>query len=186
MVYFALSQVNSLCFNSQRDGILLRHSKHPHSAHEVSIPNGMEFYLITMPYSAETNVGFNSQRDGILRYTQSGIGFCEEFQFPTGWNSTQAPKYTFMFLTRFNSQRDGILQYVKNINPVQSIGFQFPTGWNSTGAVGDFDLRDLRFQFPTGWNSTQGESEPQPGAKSFNSQRDGILRIIIVGANAEK
>ena len=76
-------------FNSQRDGILpfspannalktpfqfptgwnSTHSHHPYKDHkaDVSIPNGMEFYLLA---AARCSLG------------------CKRFQFPTGWNST--------------------------------------------------------------------------------------------------
>ena len=54
-------------FNSQRDGILHRgfwaYIKH----YPVSIPNGMEFYTLGRSEEARAN----------------------EFQFPTGWNSTR-------------------------------------------------------------------------------------------------
>ncbi len=52
-------------FNSQRDGILplifIFNLKHIN----VSIPNGMEFYLLIAAV-CDSSVGFNSQRDGIL------------------------------------------------------------------------------------------------------------------------
>ena len=77
---------------------------------EVSIPNGMEFYLYrwnwfqwldrcfnsqrdgilldSMSVFEITGVCFNSQRDGILRYGDPLLQLANEFQFPTGWNST--------------------------------------------------------------------------------------------------
>ena len=78
----------------------------------------------------------------------------DAFQFPTGWNSTIAKSFCFSFAWfSFNSQRDGILRghYV--------LIFAF----------------GLEFQFPTGWNSTETLTSFPSQAISFNSQRDGIL-----------
>ena len=119
-------------FNSQRDGIL--QNIHPETTelykfqfptgwnstiinsrmllHSfVSIPNGMEFYAVSVWVSV-INISFNSQRDGILRFWNlSGSYVFKMFQFPTGWNST------------------GVFA----INQSKFTEFQFPTGWNSTG-----------------------------------------------------
>ena len=79
-----------VCFNSQRDGIL------PEFLSKVS----------------KSILGFNSQRDGILRYDSYQRDQRQCVSIPNGMEFyNQAPKYTFMFLTRFNSQRDGILHY---------------------------------------------------------------------------
>ena len=60
---------NNSCFNSQRDGILLFSLAAIEAAfRKVSIPNGMEFYTSLLCR-------------GIVR---------KMFQFPTGWNSTEA------------------------------------------------------------------------------------------------
>ena len=56
-------------FNSQRDGILQINACFFAFYKDVSIPNGMEFYLDARPFL--TN--------------------CLWFQFPTGWNSTLKP-----------------------------------------------------------------------------------------------
>ncbi len=97
----------------------------------VSIPNGMEFYTMldnTINYA----IGFNSQRDGILlknpgyclfhdRFNSQRDGIlqkggifngaeADEFQFPTGWNSTCVFIYYCSLIRCFNSQRDGILR----------------------------------------------------------------------------
>ena len=77
-----------------------------------------------------------------------------EFQFPTGWNSTEelrewdwtrvvsipnGMEFYAAFTTiefplpqRFNSQRDGILHLDDPKKPDDNKTFQFPTGWNST------------------------------------------------------
>ena len=76
--------------------------------------------------------------------------------------------------------------------------FQFPTGWNSTRTAKLMASRSLvsipngmefysirpslwlllaEFQFPTGWNSTQFNLIYFTIIASFNSQRDGILRL---------
>ena len=78
----------------------------------VSIPNGMEFYPFSARLWLEIHC-FNSQRDGILQVLKTctfwirfvsipnGMEFYKsivgnklgknEFQFPTGWNSTKFP-----------------------------------------------------------------------------------------------
>jgi len=57
----------------------------------VSIPNGMEFYGVGH-LGFITEIGFNSQRDGILRVDTLDLETLEPFQFPTGWNSTEAQR----------------------------------------------------------------------------------------------
>ena len=144
-------------FNSQRDGILLFYRPRRGNKRNVSIPNGMEFYLYDWVILHSDVKSFNSQRDGILRtkhihYVRSA----NEFQFPTGWNSTIP------------------FAYSSSLSP-----FQFPTGWNSTAAgigrrvlfkvsipngmefyfaFSTLNQAKKRFQFPTGWNSTMRRS----------------------------
>ena len=120
---------------------------------KVSIPNGMEFYVIDT-FDPDEKVSFNSQRDGILRRAQKGgDGSKAAFQFPTGWNSTKTFAHhlvtvLFQFPTGWNSTKT--LQRGSAL----SFGFQFPTGWNST-LIGDLRrATEKLFQFPTGWNST--------------------------------
>ena len=97
-------------FNSQRDGILLIADFICTTWAEVSIPNGMEFYVRTARHRQQS-LSFNSQRDGILHAGTATAGKTRNlFQFPTGWNST----------------------YVVFITERRYRGFQFPTGWNST------------------------------------------------------
>ena len=162
-------------FNSQRDGILLKkktqafnpcgfqfptgwnstiRASYDIGKRIVSIPNGMEFYLVegisgsavekvSIPngmefyenhfVEASSDMGFNSQRDGILR----DVYRCHEwtkktFQFPTGWNSTKNQRLFFDICIGFNSQRDGILQDYTLGFKIRNRTFQFPTGWNST------------------------------------------------------
>ena len=55
-------------FNSQRDGILRIFIFKIHYYIVVSIPNGMEFYNVSMAQIQYSYFGFNSQRDGILHW----------------------------------------------------------------------------------------------------------------------
>ena len=116
----------------------------------------MEFYHI----GADFNVGgcsFNSQRDGIL---PSGIKKAKRVQ-------------------NFVSIPNGMEFYkVKNVFEVTNVEFQFPTGWNSTKWNTNRRYKKFRFQFPTGWNSTCGFFRQSLLFDSFNSQRDGILRLF--------
>ena len=165
-------------FNSQRDGILRFWWCFRGYACEVSIPNGMEFYLnlaLFLPFV----VGFNSQRDGILRKPKSK---------------------RYRELQRFNSQRDGILQTPKWIQRRQ-MGVSIPNGmefyafinclWTDSGVSIPNGMefysipitalcRIHSFQFPTGWNSTKGRRRLWWNRYRFNSQRDGILRLFCL------
>ena len=100
-------------FNSQRDGILqssvfnslalakvfqfptgwnsTQSSKECLFLYHVSIPNGMEFYLISLS-KLRIEESFNSQRDGILLFRNYSFFSSFSFQFPTGWNSTRHSK----------------------------------------------------------------------------------------------
>ena len=118
-------------FNSQRDGILHKTQIEMRTIPEVSIPNGMEFYMILLiggvDYMAfQFPTGWNSTR---CRMSQSqcwlvsipnGMEFYprissnrkrkRQFQFPTGWNSTPSTSLNCLGVVSFNSQRDGILR----------------------------------------------------------------------------
>ena len=146
-----------LCFNSQRDGILLEYPKSlyrlrlfrrfnsqrdgilqsfffQHSLFSlVSIPNGMEFYHFARRDIHLSKARFNSQRDGILRrnYKETRL-LRSTFQFPTGWNST-CPKAVYKSYLRV-SIPNGMEFYADGrvISILQKFKFQFPTGWNST------------------------------------------------------
>ena len=76
----------------------------------VSIPNGMEFYT-KFQVLLQKAVRFNSQRDGILHSDIIDFVQRSEFQFPTGWNSTNTNDYKDIGSHCFNSQRDGILPF---------------------------------------------------------------------------
>ena len=99
----------------------------------VSIPNGMEFYaansggwnFLDMRFNSQRDgilpqkwcmtstsiICFNSQRDGILLKFKHFTSFQMKFQFPTGWNSTNAVAISQNQRKGFNSQRDGILRF---------------------------------------------------------------------------
>ncbi|WP_295153391.1 hypothetical protein [uncultured Campylobacter sp.] len=145
------------CFNSQRDGILLKYPGTIARNLEVSIPNGMEFYS-TLLDCVSTEVGFNSQRDGILR-AKSAFKFpsLSPFQFPTGWNSTEITQN---------------LLFLKKVSIPNGMEFYVP--------IFSALLRLVSFQFPMGWNSTRLEPERNEELKRFNSQRDGILHNSCV------
>ena len=102
-----------------------------HSHLGVSIPNGMEFYWSRRIFGKR------------LR----------EFQFPTGWNSTEERASLMSINEGFNSQRDGILRFAIRYRASKD-----------------------RFQFPTGWNSTKTQIFSSSYGYCFNSQRDGILQ----------
>ena len=139
----------------------------------------MEFYyssslLLCLP------ICFNSQRDGILHRAKRDRHDGEQFQFPTGWNSTK-PRSIISFSSIAVSIPNGMEFYVRLFDEIIICEqFQFPTGWNST--LAEFVLRKVlfRFQFPTGWNSTQTNQSLGILSHSFNSQRDGILPCLYI------
>ena len=141
-----------LCFNSQRDGILLPRLCRNSEIASVSIPNGMEFYLREAESVGFVFDGFNSQRDGILRMLSSCKIVPNTFQFPTGWNSTRLPQ---------KSKHKSVVS--------------IPNGMEFYSSEKGWQLRCFRFQFPTGWNSTLSAIGGYLLHRSFNSQRDGIL-----------
>ena len=104
-----LCEYLSKSFNSQRDGILLRAKRNTRHLSIVSIPNGMEFYIDIVSLLLLSTLCFNSQRDGILQVFQYIRTFEPQFQFPTGWNSTENMEISDIKPSGFNSQRDGIL-----------------------------------------------------------------------------
>ena len=98
-----------------------------------------------------------------------------EFQFPTGWNSTSNLALFLLFVVGFNSQRDGILLSPKILSKSSSRSFNsqwdgilrfwrcfrgyarkvsIPNGMEFYDHLYRLYLSHRRFQFPTGWNST--------------------------------
>ena len=201
--YYSLliSDKSCVSFNSQRDGILRFFLGFVMLFRLVSIPNGMEFYIRIFgdsmePFVFQFPTGWNST---FIR-TSPGPGRTV-FQFPTGWNSTKTHDTAGEVLdASFNSQRDGILPILSYWISIDLSPFQFPTGWNSTIDLGIYPLPQkevsipngmefyrsgdpkspfrCRFQFPTGWNSTVLSALYLPLGIGFNSQRDGILRLL--------
>ena len=134
----------------------------------------MEFYASTASLFLAFSFCFNSQRDGILRGCGIRRGTRRQFQFPTGWNSTQTPPWIRAGWKSFNSQRDGILPWQcrwKNTRSRVSI----PNGMEFYQNERIKNMEVKKFQFPTGWNSTHRLSMLYFFLRSFNSQRDGIL-----------
>ena len=100
----------------------------------VSIPNGMEFY--------------SEPLNTLYKYAQ--------FQFPTGWNSTEAIGFL-----------------------ISHYGVSIPNGMEFYLSFRDVFIKACWFQFPTGWNSTvKNKANRRRLPQSFNSQRDGILRCL--------
>ena len=152
-VLYYYPECNVVCFNSQRDGILLFYiggniflSRFQFPTgwnstrfwyivgllnNTVSIPNGMEFYSFLCSYRASI-ICFNSQRDGILRCLRWWKGWIWIVSIPNGME--------FYAVARFRQ----LLLYVVSI----------PNGMEF------YSLRlCLVWEF----------------SRSFNSQRDGIL-----------
>ena len=119
-------------FNSQRDGILPKGLRLIFLENLVSIPNGMEFYIMLMHNLVLMSRCFNSQRDGILLIIIFYYNSFFNVSIPNGMEFYQ--HFVVAYITaiaRFNSQRDGILLRLKR-HKVHIARFQFPTGWNST------------------------------------------------------
>ena len=100
-------------------------------AASVSIPNGMEFYLMRRLAPRRGILSFNSQRDGILPFQRS-LGCAQtKVSIPNGMEFYSHSQAWHNLEHCFNSQRDGILQKAALIAHAVA-RFQFPTGWNST------------------------------------------------------
>ena len=118
----------------------------------VSIPNGMEFYPFSARLWLEIHcfnsqrdgilqcagyvvlaglISFNSQRDGILRKDSFPPNTPEEFQFPTGWNST---RFIRIWHRGVKVSIPNGMEFYNMFYRYQGYRrwFQFPTGWNST------------------------------------------------------
>ena len=97
------------------------------------------------------------------------------FQFPTGWNSTLAFLRNLAY--RFFVSIPNGMEFYPFFDCVARHfwKFQFPTGWNSTHAA-PFRDRSERVSIPNGMEFYGGEPSHQRKNRSFNSQRDGILR----------
>ena len=144
----------------------------------VSIPNGMEFYTSAV-HPKNFRSSFNSQRDGILHLWILYVAeFCE-FQFPTGWNSTQNHAQRGKNQHCFNSQRDGILRCIAKPQKGLRIIVSIPNGMEFYTLL-KFPVYLVNlFQFPTGWNSTGLCDHVSVFGFGFNSQRDGILQGML-------
>ena len=193
-----------MCFNSQRDGILQSWGKRRLLRHRVSIPNGMEFYenynfvnmkitfMVSIPNGMEfyTEVfsdmrsqgnRFNSQRDGILqRKCTADISDLRRVSIPNGMEFYIYMCCKYLPIARFNSQRDGILQTAVEAVKLELM-FQFPTGWNSTD-ISSAIIDILSVSIPNGMEFYQMLAVFTLPFWRFNSQRDGILRSLILAS----
>ena len=141
-----------MSFNSNGMEFYHRRAANRFCVFPVSIPNRMEFYLISDWTFEKPLPCFNSQRDGILLTMKSMRISNLLFQFPTGWNSTISTIFSSLcflvsipngmeFYTPFCWSRlstpvsipNGMEFYlIRVVIGVICKGFQFPTGWNST------------------------------------------------------
>ncbi len=106
--------------------------------HSVSIPNGMECYLlissmnISLVSLFQFPTGWNST-DALILVCGAGL----RFQFPTGWNSTLL--LSSLLVIYLVSIPNGMEFYQKAETESEwNKMFQFPTGWNSTGMDKNF------------------------------------------------
>ena len=145
---------NTSSFNSQRDGILRTCGAKRVWKFLVSIPNGMEFYPDHFFYLIKQ----------------------KEFQFPTGWNSTNICKtMVWCKKTSFNSQRDGILPLAHQPNrPITIVSI--PNGMEFYGCLSRLYQDLLSVSIPNGMEFYSTAFLVFSLEVSFNSQRDGILR----------
>jgi len=118
----------------------------------------MEFYAVGENFARSFVKSFNSQRDGILRLLILRV------------------KY-FVSLG-FNSQRDGILLLFGALKLLFALPVSIPNGMEFYRRWNFWFRKREAFQFPTGWNSTLARFCSSVVPWSFNSQRDGILRVL--------
>ena len=127
----SIFHLSLLCFNSQRDGILLYRGE-----------------------DLKMKECFNSQRDGILLWDKARFRRMKKFQFPTGWNSTRLTKAAvkrdrFQFPTGWNST----LVACFSLRPLSVVSI--PNGMEFYRKFTYALPFSIEFQFPTGWNSTR-------------------------------
>ena len=174
---------DDVCFNSQRDGILLYPNAQPDvntkfqfptgwnstrrirssiCSCRVSIPNGMEFYV---------------KKKAVRVVVQS-------FQFPTGWNSTR--RNTAKSPRKDVSIPNG-MEFYSGLYSIDENEeeFQFPTGWNSTIAFWSATTPNC-VSIPNGMEFYWKHTARSLLRLRFNSQRDGILRYASNQYLAEK
>ena len=142
----------------------------------VSIPNGMEFYArLSIRSVPSLRVSIPNGMEFYSRHLLSEPGSNAQFQFPTGWNSTERLRSSPAQIESFNSQRDGILppspicrtlpRRVSIPNGMEFYRFlSVPSFslYNRFNSQRDGILlfkatqlaQTTKFQFPTGWNST--------------------------------
>ena len=119
-----------------------------------------------------------------MEFYQNNFHECyeiDEFQFPTGWNSTRLVANLVLLSLRFNSQRDGILLMVFN-------SFSARTSFNSQrDGILLAPLFAIAFvssvSIPNGMEFYPSLLATASSLSCFNSQRDGILRYF--GKNLE-
>ena len=148
-------------------------------AQRVSIPNGMEFYA-KAPKRKHCWERFNSQRDGILPMSSmfkwrdlgvsipNGMEFylngadyrylAMEFQFPTGWNSTRL--WT------------GFIDILRCVS--------IPNGMEFYGVILDKKIQYNIVSIPNGMEFYLHFWDYFPNPWCFNSQRDGILLLLLL------
>ena len=153
---------------------------------DVSIPNGMEFYLkAALKYSIGGS--FNSQRDGILHGSIKILGYSLSFNSQRdgillGWVWS-----CHLRASSFNSQRDGILPKYQGFS-ARALSFQFPTGWNSTARILPFfyveSVRSIYF-YALKWTKFKKAPDcSMPEIRHFRILKATLsLSICIVSAN---
>ena len=145
----------------------------------VSIPNGMEFYArLSIRSVPSLRVSIPNGMEFYSRHLLSEPGSNAQFQFPTGWNSTERLRSSPAQIESFNSQRDGILPKLGGIEGGNFHRFQFPTGWNSTSIERTNIHAPAFVSIPNGMEFYEEVDELLLDSEDgFNSQRDGILHI---------
>ena len=98
-----------LCFNSQRDGILLDISLSRVCLRRFQFPTGWNSTELGSIHIHQQPLRFNSQRDGILRIPPGILLLSRVVSIPNGMEFYAAQARQLNYDFRFNSQRDGIL-----------------------------------------------------------------------------
>ena len=119
---------------------------------------------------------FNSQRIELFHVPAGRYKMqWQKFQFPTGWNSTDCGNEAKE--SEIVSIPNGMEFYSFGLTiDISKIRVSIPNGMEFYCLIKRYSRRLCVFQFPTGWNSTICLNFSILSGKSFNSQRDGILR----------
>ena len=143
------------CFNSQRDGILLKKRGLRNFDKMFQFPTGWNSTEDTRAVVATRVISFNSQRDGILHRSRSSTRACLfRVSIPNGMEFYAIPLYALGFRLPVSIPNGMEFYDIFTLSRHSARNVSIPNGMEFYNADFDFSFIFTLFQFPTGWNST--------------------------------